>query len=214
MKYDMIMFDVDGTIWDVSNNLVNSINIILEKHNYTERVDVDKVKNGMGKNAHDFSNFIFDFIYDEDQRMKILKETETLKRKFIEDYGMKPYPNFVETIKDLSENYKVGIVSNCGEGTIEQLIRVLHIEEYISGFVAASKYGITKAEGIIKVAKENNAQNYIYVGDTILDKEASSLSNAKFVWAKYGFGKNIESDYSIEKVDDLFEVIKQIEKEN
>ena len=113
---------------------------------------------------------------------------------------------------ELSTKYKIGIVSNCGANTIEQLISVLNISDYITGFAACSKFKITKGEGIKKVADENNAINICYVGDTNLDKKAAEDAGAKFVHARYGFGKEVEADYHIDSLSELERVIEEIEK--
>lgn len=211
MKYDMILFDVDGTIWDVSKILTNSFNAILEKHDIERRVTLEEIKGALGLNAKNFANKVLYFIEDENLRLEYLHEIDDDKHLFIRNNYVKPYPRFHRTIKELAKRYKVGIVSNCGAGTIEQLIDKLQIKNYITDFIAASVFKISKAEAIRRVVDRNDAENAIYIGDTILDKEASNEANVEFIHAKYGFGKDLENDNEINSYDELIPLIREME---
>ena len=50
----------------------------------------------------------------------------------------------------------------------------------------------------------------MYVGDTRIDLEAAYKNNIPFVYAKYGFGKSINTNYSINEINELPNVLKLI----
>ena len=58
--------------------------------------------------------------------------------------------------------------------------------------------------------ERNNIDKAVYVGDTILDKEAADLAGIPFVFASYGFGNVKNPDYSITKPMELIELTKEI----
>ena len=58
----------------------------------------------------------------------------------------------------------------------------------------------------------NNIKKAIYVGDTVKDQEAANEAGIEFIYAKYGFGKNIHHKYSIEDIKYLPNFLKTIDK--
>lgn len=214
MKYDMIMFDIDGTIWDVSYMNKRYCNEVLLEHGYSDFVTDEKIQESLGMNERNFADNVYDFIDDPDIRITFLREEEVLKNDALIKEQVEPYPYFIDTVKSLSQKYKIGIVSNCGANTIELLIDKLKIGDYITDFAACSKLKITKAEGIKKIADDNDAKCFCYVGDTALDKTSSEKAGASFIHAKYGFGKDLESKYSINDLSELESLISKMEEEN
>ena len=214
MKYDMIMFDIDGTIWDVSNIITKAVNEVLKNHDIIRSVTHDQIIGGLGLSHVDFSNHVLSFVGEVDDRMQMVKEADAIKNKMIDEQGVTPYPYFREVIKELSNHYKIAIVSNCGPNTIEQLLDVLDINSYVTDFMAASRFKITKGEAIKRVAENNNATNFVYIGDTITDKRACEEAGSDFIFATYGFGKDVESKYHIDSLNELCDVIKKMEEDN
>ena len=53
----------------------------------------------------------------------------------------------------------------------------------------------------------------IYVGDTKKDQESAKEAKIPFIYAKYGFGKNIESQYEIAHIKDLPKIIELVIKQ-
>lgn len=51
--------------------------------------------------------------------------------------------------------------------------------------------------------KDNKLSNAIYVGDTKKDFEASKEANVSFVQAKYGYGEDLKTEYSINEISEL-----------
>lgn len=60
------------------------------------------------------------------------------------------------------------------------------------------------------IIKKNKIDKAIYIGDTTVDLEASNLSGIPFVWAKYGFGVNIDVYYTINSFSEIADVVKKI----
>ncbi len=189
-------------------------NEALKQHGFSDTVSEERIKSSLGMNERNFADSVYEFIEDPDTRLMLLKEAEAMKNEAIVDEKVDPYPYFIDTIKSLSKKYKIGIVSNCGANTIELLIDKLDIKDYVTDFIACSKYKITKAEGIKKIADDNNSINFCYVGDTALDKTSSEAAGASFVYAKYGFGGDVESKYSINNLSELESLINKMEEEN
>lgn len=213
MKYDMIMFDIDGTIWDVSYIILDALNDVLKKHDSIKRITHEKVTSGLGLNARDFSRHVFDFLDDDETKLQYLQEAEVIRNEYIEKNSIDPYPNFVEVVRKLSNRYKIAIVSNCGPGTIEHLISVLDINSSITDFCAASRFKISKAQAMERVKKDNNVMNVVYVGDTDLDRKSCEEAGIDFVYASYGFGKDVVYDHKIDALVELPDVIKKMEDE-
>ena len=70
--------------------------------------------------------------------------------------------------------------------------------------------GIFKYEVILKVINENKLDSAIHIGDTIGDLDAAKKANIIFLWAKYGFGKNFNTKYSIETINELPNLVEKI----
>lgn len=83
-------------------------------------------------------------------------------------------------------------------------------KKYFDDYIAASEIGIFKYEAILKVINENKLDSAIYIGDTIGDLDAAKKANINFLWAKYGFGKNLNTKYSIDTINELPNLVEKI----
>lgn len=214
MKYDMIIFDIDGTIWDASEKNTRALNKALKNHKIKVKVDSEKVKGGFGLSLTEFGDYLFDFIEDKELRYQLVREADKIKLDLIEEEGQEAYPDFRETFIKLSHKYKTGIVSNCGPDIIEQLIIKLDLNSYITDFIAASRFKITKAEAFKRIMKNNNSENCIYIGDTENDYNESKNAEIDFIWATFGFGKDVDAKYKFDKYIELPDLIEEIEFRN
>ena len=61
-----------------------------------------------------------------------------------------------------------------------------------------------------KTKEQNELKNAVYVGDTVKDEEASKNAGIKFIYAKYGFGKNVKAQYSINSINELPDVLEKL----
>jgi len=116
----------------------------------------------------------------------------------------KVFDNVKDTIEKLSKKYILCIVSNCSNDFyIESFIETANVSKYITDYVAASNFFISKAEAIRKIKNRYQAKKVIYVGDTLKDQVSAVDAGGTFVYAKYGFGDDLVSKYSITDISQL-----------
>jgi len=194
MRYDSIILDVDGTIWDTTPIVAKAWNkAIDELFPQVPRVSADILKGQFGKTMDVIGRNLFGGLGLEDQK-KLLDQCCVEEQLALEQNEEDiTYPGVVETIRVLAEKVPLFIVSNCQAGYIELVIKKLGISDYISDFECFGNNGLTKDKNIKLVMERNGLKAPVYVGDTQGDLEACKLAGVPFIWAEYGFGK-VEDD--------------------
>ena len=98
------------------------------------------------------------------------------------------YEGIVDTIKKLSKNHRLFIVSNSQKGYPELCVEKLGIKKIISGHLCYGDTLTCKGETIKKLMADHNITSACYIGDTMGDMEASDYAGIPFVFCTYGFG--------------------------
>jgi phosphoglycolate phosphatase len=122
---------------------------------------------------------------------------------YIKQFGGKLFEGVAETLRELSKQYTLHIVSNCQEGYIEAFLDYFDLWAYFQDFESAGRTQKDKSENIKLVKERNKIESCVYVGDTESDFKATKLNNLPFVFANYGFGKVENSDHEISRLSDL-----------
>lgn len=210
MKYDMIIFDLDGTLWETEKISYKTANAVLKKYESNKEISMEVVKSTMGCTYAETAEMYMPY-FDVEKREKILGQMLDLNAKILSEFGGNVYKNLEETLEILSKNYKLAIVSNCADGYIESFLNSSKLDKYFVDYMAAAKYKVTKAEAIRQVVQRNNIHLAIYVGDTINDYKATLGADVDFIQAKYGFGEDLKTEYSIDDISELPELLENIE---
>ena len=203
---EMILFDLDGTLLDTLDITVETINEVLQKNNLDITVSKTVVENGMGSSSKEVAQMYMPTL-DEEKRMSLLKEMDKARIKRVGEVGGNLYPNLEKVLQNLKAKYKLAIVSNCGAGYIESFLEYYEFGKYFDDYMAASKYGISKAEAIKTVIQRNKIEKAIYVGDTPKDANAANGANIPFIFANYGFGKVENPEHVINNLLELEELL-------
>ena len=123
------------------------------------------------------------------------------------------YDGVKDTLELLSKKYDLYIVSNTANYEyIDAFLDGNNVRRYFKDYIAASSINLSKSDAIKKIIDENKIECAIYVGDTIYDQEASIDASIPFIWAKYGFGRNICAEYSINSFSEIINVIENVIK--
>ena len=189
MKFDSIILDVDGTIWDTTSIVAKAWNCAIDSlFPELPKVTAEILKGQFGKTMDVIGNNLFSSLSKENQKLLLdlcCKEEQLALEKNEENIA---YDGVVDTIRTLSNKIPIFIVSNCQSGYIELVIKKIGISDCIKDFECFGNSGLTKDKNISLLAIRNGLKNPVYVGDTQGDFDACKLSGIPFIWASYGFG--------------------------
>lgn len=180
-----IVFDMDGTLWDSTEKILESWNNVLGKYDIT--LSLEKLQSLMGKTMDVIGAEVMPDTPKE-QRDKIFEECLTVENQYLREHGGILYPELEKTLQKLSEKYPLYIVSNCQSGYIEAFLEYHKLGQYFTDFECYGNTGEGKAQNEITLAKRNGLERVIYVGDIQGDYEATMEAGFEFVHAAYGFG--------------------------
>ena len=207
MKFDGIIFDLDGTLWDSTAEVAKTWTSVIAKYNLNRKeVTVEDLKPCMGKLLDEIASILLPEL-DPKKQMQVIKECCEYENEYLGEYGATLYDKLEDTLKELSKNHKLFIVSNCQDGYIECFFKAHKLDKYFSDYECPGRTGLPKGENIKLIVERNNLKNPVYVGDTQGDANAAKLANVPFIFAKYGFGNVDEFFNSIESFDELLEII-------
>lgn len=208
MKFDSIIFDLDGTLWDSTAEVAKTWSTIIDKYNLSRKeVTVEDLKPCMGKLLDEIAKILLPDL-DEEMQMKIINECCEYENEYLKEYGATLYNKLEETLEKLAKDYKLFIVSNCQDGYIESFFNSHRLDKYFLDYECPGRTGLAKAENIKLVVERNNLKNPVYVGDTQGDANAAKAANVPFIYAKYGFGDVEEFEDKIESFEELLNIIK------
>lgn len=187
-KFDSIIFDLDGTLWDSTGNVATAWEEARKQVDFVpEQITQERVRSVTGT-AYDviFEILLPDLTIEERNQFKAIcakSEIDTLHAK-----GGDMYPGLTAAIKYLAEKYKLYIVSNCQSGYIETFFDHSPVTEYFSGHQCYGTKGLPKAENIKDIVNDHQLQSPVYVGDTNGDRDSAAKAGVPFIFANYGFG--------------------------
>ena len=95
----------------------------------------------------------------------------------------------LEGIRQLSERYKIFLVSNCQEWYLELFLDISNLRSVLTGFDCHGLSGLPKNEMLSRL-KDNHSLHYpVYIGDTAGDETAAELAGMAFIHVAWGFGQ-------------------------
>lgn len=205
-----VIFDLDGTLWDSSKEVVESWNIVIKKHGLYDNIITLKDMHGyMGKTLDVISKLMLPNI-DEDERKNIMDECCEEEHRYLRVHGGTLYNGLIDMFEKLKNDYELYIVSNCQDGYIQLFIDYYKLDKYIDDIEMAGRTNLSKGENIRLIMDRNNIEKAIYVGDTNGDFESAKQAGVPFIHAKYGFGQVDKPDYVANNISDVVEGVKKI----
>ena len=206
-----IIFDLDGTLWDSSEQVVTAWNMVLAKRPERDfQITVEDMTSYMGKTMEAIAELMMPEI-DLTLRLEIMNECCQMEHEYLATHSGKLFPKLEETLKKLSERYKLIIVSNCQDGYIQTFFKCNpQLEKYFVDFECPGRTGNGKGENIKLVVERNNLDKAVYVGDTQGDFDASDFAGIPFIHAAYGFGKINREVPKIKAFEQVVEAVNKI----
>ena len=210
-KFDSIIFDLDGTLWDSTVPICEAWNIILKKHPEIERepMTVEALFDCMGLPMYDIAAKLFPKETRQVQ-MALMDELCAFENEYLAVRGGVLFAGLEEVLAALSAAYKLYIVSNCQDGYIEAFLKAHHMEKYFLDTECWGRTRLSKGESNKILINRNHLCAPVYVGDTASDAQSAKDASIPFVYAAYGFGNVEEKDYD-RRIEDIRELQKIVD---
>lgn len=209
--FDGIIFDMDGTIWDSTDNVAFAFRkVVKERYPFvTDEITGDKLKGLFGLPLDEIAVRLFLSVKDREQAIKIMDDCCAYECEYLAKHGANLYEGVEETLRTLSEKYKLLIVSNCQEGYIQCFFKVYpYLEKYFTDYEYPGRTGKFKADNIKLVIGRNHLKHPVYIGDTCGDAQAAKEAGVPFIFARYGFGEVTEFDFAADSFIELADLLK------
>ena len=206
----LIMFDLDGTLWDSAQAVAESWSEVFRKEApVLPLLTADDIHGVMGLTMKEISETlqrrmkteIRDAVFDECCRHEV---------EYLYSHPGQLYPRLRETLEELRDmGYELAVVSNCQRGYVEAFLNSSGLGGLFLDYEEWERTGLTKGENIRLVMERNGYRKAVYVGDTRKDQEAARAAGIPFIHASYGFGETDSPDGVITALADLPEMIRK-----
>ncbi len=203
-----IIFDMDGTLWDSSENVAESWNEAVSGIS-DKRFTAADIQSVMGLPMDKIAERFFTDETEETRR-KILERCCEGENDYLRAHGGGIYPDTAPTLAELSKTCRLFIVSNCQAGYIEAFLGYYGLGEFIADHLCWGDNGLQKEENIRLIMQRNSIENALYVGDTQTDCDSTYAAGAKFAFAAYGFGSADRFDCKLDRLSELLEIVKNL----
>ncbi len=204
-----IIFDLDGTLWDTSDTVVDIWNKVLSDKCPKLRMTKEIMSSLMGKNKAQFVDDFFVGVGKNDAE-KIINEIFMCEQEHLKVHGAQMYDNVIDTLRRLKDDYALMIVSNCQKGYLNSFLEYYKLKDLMTDYECAGSTGLSKGENINLVIRRNDIEKAIYVGDTKSDENAAKEAGIPFVYASYGFGKADNYDAVINSFKEINKAAKEL----
>lgn len=193
MKYKCIIFDLDGTLLDSLQGILDAANLTFKELGYNVYRTFEEGKYFIGAGAIEFARRAM-----KGTNIPIEKEKEVMERflinyERIQEVATKPFKGITELLEDLqSDGYYLAIASNKPQILLDPIVKKLFPT---IKFKAALGQRINTPEKpnphiifeIMNKCKVNDDE-CLYIGDSEYDYKTAHNAGIDSVICKYGFG--------------------------
>lgn len=201
-----IIFDVDGTLWDPTEEVAYSWNQAIKEQTDMDRtLTAEQLKREFGKPLEEIIDDLFPELAQIEQE-SLADHLYKYENKWVETAPCIVYDQMAETVRELSKKYKLFIVSNCQSGYIEAFLKNTGLGQYFADYTCPGDTGKLKGENIRIIMERNGIKEAVYVGDTQGDANACKEAGIPMIFAAYGFGQVEEEHVEIQSFGELLEL--------
>lgn len=207
MKYDAVIFDVDGTLWDARVPAARAWSDAYREITGRERI-LDPVELGsyFGIPTGEIIRIVLPELPPEAVE-PFSRRCYELCNAYCRETPGKLYPGVRETISALSARYPLYIVSNCQKGYIEALVQGCGFTPFFSGWSCWEETKLPKAGTLRLLMERNGLKNPLYVGDTAGDVAACKEAGLDIAGVTCGLGDPVGATVRIGCISELLELL-------
>ncbi|MDO4326877.1 MAG: HAD hydrolase-like protein [bacterium] len=187
MKYELVVFDLDGTLLDTSPGIFNSVRYA-EKRMKLDAIPDEQLKRFVGPPPKDMYMEIYG-LSEEDALSAARFHREYGREKAI--YEAITYPNIKDTLILLKKmGIKLAVATLKSQGIAERILDNFELKNLFNTIVGMDdKESLSKAQTILKAVSDTGTKGKtVMVGDSRYDLEGAKEAGADFIGVLYGFG--------------------------
>ncbi len=199
---DSLIFDLDGTLWDATDSYVAAWNLALQRFGLDRLITRADLESLMGMEETAVYQKVFPD-YTPEVRQELARLVSQAQDEYMPVHGGILYEYVPAGLAQLSQKYKLLLVSNCPENTVPDFLSWSGLGVYFTDYETHGRTRQSKADNIRAVMQRNHLEAPVYIGDTASDAKAAQLAGVPFVFVTYGFGK-------VENVATRFESFREL----
>ena len=206
MKKKLLIFDLDGTLFDTLGDLTEAVNVGLTSC-HKETVTIEHVRKAIGNGVETLIARCLENGRDNPDYQEVLTNFRKYYRANYMVYT-KPYENMEKTLQNLIKNgYILACVTNKIDEVAKDIINHFfpHLFAYIQG--DCKEFKKKPSPDMVNHVLEQlhiNKEDAIYIGDTNVDYETAVNSGLDVLLVTYGYRIKEEMEqyhYNCPKVD-------------
>lgn len=213
MKFDSLIFDLDGTLWDSTGAVSVLWNEALRQVGIDTNITVEMVAGEMGKLLDEIVSDLAPTV-TEAEKAEIIRVISESENETLSRIGGTLYPKLTETLAELKNNYRLFIVSNCQRGYIEAFFTAHGLEHFFEGNMCHGDTLLPKSGTNRALVEKYGLKNPAYIGDTEGDFNAATEAGIPFIHAAYGFGRADGGIGKLNNISELPYLLKTLEQNN
>ncbi len=210
-QLDGIIFDIDGTIWDVRQVIADSWADALGQLGMPVPFDAERLGRLFGKPMDEIFHTLYPDVSDAEmeQVIPVLYEYE---HRALAAQKPAPYPGVAQVMAQLAAQFPLYIVTNGQKGYVEAMLGATGLTPYVKGWLCFGDTQAPKEVTIRRLMSQYGLERAVYVGDTQGDAESCQAAEVPFIYAAYGLGEVAQPIYTIRDIRELTDVISEIER--
>ena len=216
MKFNSVVFDLDGTLLDTLGDLRDSVNYALEKNNLPER-STEEIRSFVGNGIR----LLIESSVPENTPIETVDKCFSDFKEYYKDHSAiltKPYDEIIDLMKKLkSKGVKIAVVSNKADFAVKTLM-----EDYFSGLYDCAygeRAGVKRKpapDGVFGAISEmdGDLENTVYIGDSEVDVETAKNANLPCIAVTWGFRdkkvlERLNPEYIVDSTSDILRIIER-----
>ena len=216
-KYDLILFDVDGTLTNSEEGITKSVQYTLEKYGIIEP-NLDNLRKFIGPPLIDSFAKYYGFSKEESVRARNIFNERYQPIGWMEN---RPYDGIEAVLDELQKaGIMMGVATSKPEGVANKVLEYFDLKKYFSVICAAPNNGLNgEKPGRIRAAIEEartlgcEAKNVIMVGDTRFDVLGAHECGIPCVGVTWGFAvegefEACDTEFVVDTMKELLNILK------
>lgn len=213
LPFDSYIFDMDGTLWDavdsycaVWNRTIDDLGVAVP------HVTRERLERLMGTPLAGIYDDLVGARADRAAFTAVLRRNEDAMMPTL---GGRLYPGAKAALEELRRRgARLFMVSNCSPKGLPNFLAFTGLASLIEDWRSFGANGLEKDANIKELVERYNLKHPVYVGDTEGDCLHTHAAGLPFVWAAYGFGRDVTgADYIITDITQLLDLPRKAAKQ-